>query len=70
MCFVYCTAACFGVLQTPVVRSYCQASGLAPKNKGEFILENFFELFELVLSYITNTISLYVLELLPLYMRE
>jgi V/A-type H+-transporting ATPase subunit I len=29
----------------------------APKNKGEFILENFFELFELVLSYITNTIS-------------
>jgi hypothetical protein len=26
--FVYCTAACFGVLQTPVVRSYCQASGL------------------------------------------
>ncbi len=28
-----------------------------PKNKGEFILENFFELFELILSYITNTIS-------------
>ena len=28
-----------------------------PKNKGEFFLETFFEMFEVLLSYITNTIS-------------
>lgn len=28
-----------------------------PKNFGEFFLESFFELFEIVLSYATNTIS-------------
>ena len=28
-----------------------------PKNKAEFIVENFFELFEVALSFVTNTIS-------------
>lgn len=41
----------------PLTRLIARRGKFLPKNKGEFITESFFGLFELVLSYITNTIS-------------
>ncbi|MDR0405640.1 MAG: hypothetical protein LBH54_02470 [Clostridiales bacterium] len=44
-------------LKEPLSRLLARRKDWMPKNKGEFFLETFFEVFELILSYITNTIS-------------
>lgn len=44
-------------LKEPLAKLVQRRKDVLPKNKGEFILENFFELFDVLLSYITNTIS-------------
>ncbi|OQB13893.1 MAG: V-type ATP synthase subunit I [Firmicutes bacterium ADurb.Bin193] len=44
-------------LKEPLSHLLKRRQNWASKNKGEFLLEGFFELFELILSYITNTIS-------------
>jgi len=44
-------------LQKPLGALLEKKKSWMPERKGEFITENFFELFEILLSYITNTIS-------------
>ncbi len=44
-------------LKEPLGKLVKRQKDIVPKKKGEFILENFFELFDVLLSYITNTIS-------------
>lgn len=44
-------------LREPLTRLIKKKSKLIPGSKGMFFLESFFELFEVLLSYITNTIS-------------
>lgn len=44
-------------LKEPLGKLVKRQKDVVPKKKGEFILENFFELFDVLLSYITNTIS-------------
>lgn len=44
-------------LKEPLSRLIRRKADWVPKNKGEFIIESFFTMFELVLSYVTNTIS-------------
>lgn len=44
-------------LREPLSKLVQRRKDFMPKNKGEFVLENFFELFDVLLSYITNTIS-------------
>lgn len=42
---------------SPISRLIERKKDWMPKNKLEFVVENFFELFEVLLSFITNTIS-------------
>ncbi len=44
-------------LQQPLGALLAKKKEWMPEHKGEFITENLFELFEILLSYITNTIS-------------
>lgn len=44
-------------LKEPLTRLIKKKKELIPGNKGMFFLESFFELFEVLLSYITNTVS-------------
>jgi len=44
-------------LKEPLSKLIAKRKDWKPKNPGEFFVENFFELFEVLLSYITNTIS-------------
>ena len=44
-------------LKEPLAKLVTRKKDWMPKNKGEYILENLFEMLELMLSYITNTIS-------------
>lgn len=44
-------------LREPLTRLIEKKKDLIPGNKGMFFLESFFELFEVLLSYITNTVS-------------
>jgi V/A-type H+-transporting ATPase subunit I len=44
-------------LKEPLTHLLQRKKDWMPKNKGEFFLESFFELFEIILSYATNTIS-------------
>lgn len=44
-------------LKHPLAKLIQRKPDWMPEDKGQFILENFFEMFELILSYITNTIS-------------
>lgn len=44
-------------LKEPLGRLLKHKTELIPGNKGMFFLESFFELFEVLLSYITNTVS-------------
>lgn len=44
-------------LREPLSRAIAHRKELIKGSKGEFILENFFELFEILLSFVTNTIS-------------
>ena len=44
-------------LKEPLSMLLAGRRDLLPKNKGEFFMEAFFELFEIILSYATNTIS-------------
>lgn len=44
-------------LREPLSRAIAHKKKLIKGSKGEFILENFFELFEILLSFVTNTIS-------------
>ncbi len=48
---------CFILLQEPLGKFIAGKKSFMPQNKGEFFTESFFELIEIVLSYITNTIS-------------
>lgn len=41
----------------PIIRYMNHKKKLIPGKKGEFFMETFFEMFEVLLSYITNTIS-------------
>jgi V/A-type H+-transporting ATPase subunit I len=41
----------------PLAKLAARKKDWLPKNMGEYILENFFELFEVILSFATNTIS-------------
>lgn len=41
----------------PIIRYMQHKKELIPGKKGEFIMETFFETFEVLLSYVTNTIS-------------
>jgi Archaeal/vacuolar-type H+-ATPase subunit I len=41
----------------PIVRLIKRRKDWLPEKKGEYAVENFFELFEVMLSYLTNTIS-------------
>lgn len=43
--------------QEPLGRLLERRSDWAPREKGGFIVENFFELFEILLSFVSNTIS-------------
>ncbi|MGN1058850.1 MAG: V-type ATP synthase subunit I, partial [Clostridia bacterium] len=57
------SALCIGVplllmfLQEPLERLLAGRKDWLPQSKGEFVMESFFELFEVILSYATNTIS-------------
>lgn len=44
-------------LREPLSRAIAHKKELIKGSKGEFLLENFFELFEILLSFVTNTIS-------------
>lgn len=44
-------------LQEPLSDLLAGKKNWLPKNKGEFVMESFFEMFEVILSYATNTIS-------------
>ena len=44
-------------LQEPLAHLAQRKKNWLPKNKGGFLTEAFFELFEIVLSFVTNTIS-------------
>ncbi len=44
-------------LREPLTKLVEKKKDFIPQNKLDFILENFFELFEVVLSFLTNTIS-------------
>lgn len=44
-------------LQEPLTRLIAREKQLISGSKGEFVLESFFELFEILLSFVTNTIS-------------
>lgn len=44
-------------LQEPLGKLLAKQKDWMPKEKGGFLLESFFELFEIVLSFITNTVS-------------
>lgn len=44
-------------LREPLTRVLEKKKEILPEKKGMFFLENFFELFEILLSYITNTVS-------------
>lgn len=44
-------------LQGPLGRLVARKKDWAPKRKGEYVIENFFEVFEILLSFLSNTIS-------------
>lgn len=44
-------------LQEPLEKLLAGRNDWLPQSKGEFVMESFFELFEVILSYATNTIS-------------
>lgn len=44
-------------LQEPLTRLIKKKKDIIPGSKGQFFLESFFELFEILLSFVTNTIS-------------
>lgn len=44
-------------LREPLTRAIEKKKRIFPEHKGMFFVENFFELFEILLSYVTNTIS-------------
>lgn len=44
-------------LKEPLTHLLEKRKDWMPKHKGQFVLETFFEMFELILSYVTNTIS-------------
>lgn len=44
-------------LEEPLSKLIRKKKDWVPRNIGEYILETFFELFEVILSYVTNTIS-------------
>lgn len=51
------TAVVAVFLREPISKLLAKRKDWMPKNKAEFIIENFFEMFEVLLSYLTNTIS-------------
>ena len=44
-------------MQEPLTRLIKKKKDIIPGSKGQFFLERFFELFEILLSFVTNTIS-------------
>lgn len=59
--FLYFNFNCFttnlNVLKEPLIRKLEEHGEMFPNGFGAFFVEGFFELFEVVLSFITNTMS-------------
>lgn len=56
LCLIVLPLLCM-FLRGPLTKLCTGDKNFMPKNIGEFILENFFELFEYVLSYLSNSMS-------------